>query len=169
MVARADAMVLASFPRGRRLIWCHEFLVAAPGTVADLGCGTGNTTRLLAQRWPDAPITGVDNYSDMLALAQSEPGSDASAIRWQQLEPGRGQGMGQGHVAQAVSRCTRRAVEVSVRRGLHVAPASALSTAIQRPDLTAISTFVHQRAQGRVTRRLRRGALSRPAQRSAEP
>lgn len=41
-----------------------------PGRVYDLGCGSGNTTRLLQQRWPDARITGVDSSPEMLAEAR---------------------------------------------------------------------------------------------------
>ncbi len=41
-----------------------------PRTVYDLGCGAGNVTRLLAQRWPLARITGVDDSAAMLAKAK---------------------------------------------------------------------------------------------------
>lgn len=48
--------------------------------VVDLGCGPGNVTALLHQRWPDAHIIGVDNSSDMLAKAQAS----FKNIVWQQ-------------------------------------------------------------------------------------
>jgi len=43
---------------------------ADPGRVADLGCGPGNSTALLAARWPDADLEGVDNSPEMLAEAR---------------------------------------------------------------------------------------------------
>ncbi len=46
--------------------------VAAPARVVDLGCGAGNVTRFLAERWPEADITGVDNSFEMLEKARAE-------------------------------------------------------------------------------------------------
>ncbi|MFF4062361.1 trans-aconitate 2-methyltransferase [Streptomyces sp. NPDC001668] len=40
--------------------------------IADLGCGPGNVTALLAARWPTALITGYDNSPEMLDKAQAE-------------------------------------------------------------------------------------------------
>jgi trans-aconitate 2-methyltransferase len=42
----------------------------SPKRVADLGCGPGNSTSLLAARWPDAQIDGIDNSATMLAAAR---------------------------------------------------------------------------------------------------
>jgi len=43
-----------------------------PHVVYDLGCGAGNVTKLIAQRWPQAGITGVDDSASMLARAAQE-------------------------------------------------------------------------------------------------
>tara|TARA_R110001583_G_scaffold132142_2_gene284086 strand:- start:47123 stop:47917 length:795 start_codon:yes stop_codon:yes gene_type:complete len=42
-----------------------------PRTIVDLGCGPGNVSPLLLQRWPDAVLTGVDQSAAMLARARA--------------------------------------------------------------------------------------------------
>src|SRR5215471_757911 len=42
--------------------------------IYDLGCGSGQVTRLIAERWPDATVCGLDNSKEMLAQAASEAG-----------------------------------------------------------------------------------------------
>jgi trans-aconitate 2-methyltransferase len=56
--------------------------VEAPGVVYDLGAGAGNVTRLIATRWPEARVVGVDSSAEMLGRAAAEnPG-----IGWQQAD-----------------------------------------------------------------------------------
>jgi trans-aconitate 2-methyltransferase len=45
--------------------------VERPARVIDLGCGPGNSTALLAARWPDAVLEGLDSSAEMLAEAQA--------------------------------------------------------------------------------------------------
>jgi trans-aconitate 2-methyltransferase len=40
--------------------------------VYDLGCGTGHLTQILAERFPNAQITGVDSSAEMLAEARGQ-------------------------------------------------------------------------------------------------
>jgi trans-aconitate 2-methyltransferase len=54
--------------------------LAGPARVADLGCGPGNSTRLLCERWPQARVVGIDNSAAMLAKAEG------SGIRARWLE-----------------------------------------------------------------------------------
>ena len=42
-----------------------------PAAIADLGCGTGELTQLLLERWPEATVYGVDHSVEMLARARS--------------------------------------------------------------------------------------------------
>ena len=43
-----------------------------PSYVADLGCGPGNLTAVLADRWPGAEVVGVDNSPEMIDAAGTE-------------------------------------------------------------------------------------------------
>ncbi|MFC3677797.1 methyltransferase domain-containing protein [Ferrovibrio xuzhouensis] len=45
--------------------------LADPATVVDLGCGAGNLSPLILQRWPGATLTGVDSSPAMLAKARA--------------------------------------------------------------------------------------------------
>jgi trans-aconitate 2-methyltransferase len=44
-----------------------------PGYVVDLGCGPGNLTALLARRWPEAVVAGMDGSPEMIEAARRLP------------------------------------------------------------------------------------------------
>jgi trans-aconitate 2-methyltransferase len=49
-----------------------------PQTIIDVGCGPGNSTRVLKEKWPDAEITGIDSSPEMIEKA----GKDYPDGKW---------------------------------------------------------------------------------------
>lgn len=48
---------------------------ASPSYVVDLGCGPGNLTATLADRWPGAVVEGLDSSPEMIEKGRAEVGS----------------------------------------------------------------------------------------------
>jgi len=73
---RWDPALYARFERERAQPFFDLVARLPDGPVwsaADLGCGAGELTRTLADRWPDAAIVGVDSSEEMLAKAAALP------------------------------------------------------------------------------------------------
>lgn len=73
---------------GHRLRPALELLdrvpLAAPDVVYDLGCGPGEVTRLMAERWPSAAVSGLDNSPQMIEKASEE----TSRVEWIEADIG---------------------------------------------------------------------------------
>ena len=58
--------------RGRPFVELLARVDAAdPATVVDLGCGPGNLTALLVERWPGARVVGLDSSAEMIEKARA--------------------------------------------------------------------------------------------------
>ena len=48
----------------------NRLLSVSPESILDLGCGPGNSTKVLKDKFPNAKIIGADNSDEMLAKAR---------------------------------------------------------------------------------------------------
>lgn len=61
-----------------------RIIVDNPLKIIDIGCGPGNSTQVLVQRWPDSEIIGIDNSPAMIEKAKYDyPNQD-----WQLADAG---------------------------------------------------------------------------------
>ncbi|MBU1055094.1 MAG: methyltransferase domain-containing protein [Proteobacteria bacterium] len=49
-----------------------KIISVEPKSIIDVGCGPGNSTQVLVNRWPKAKITGLDNSSAMIQKAKHD-------------------------------------------------------------------------------------------------
>lgn len=54
-----------------------------PKEIYDLGCGGGEIARIMADRWPDARVVGLDSSTEMLTKAEA---AGASRIEWMEAD-----------------------------------------------------------------------------------
>jgi trans-aconitate 2-methyltransferase len=73
---------------GHRLRPAVDLLMRIPDfpvrTVADLGAGAGNVTKLIKERWPSADVVGVEGSSEMVAAGRKA----APEVEWLQQDLG---------------------------------------------------------------------------------
>ncbi len=50
----------------------NRITLANPARIIDIGCGPGNSTEILAARWPMAKILGIDNSEAMIRRARDK-------------------------------------------------------------------------------------------------
>jgi trans-aconitate 2-methyltransferase len=64
-----------------------------PRLVADLGCGPGELTATLAERWPEATVVGVDSSTAMIEAAkQARPAAEQAPPAAKGSKPAAGEG-----------------------------------------------------------------------------
>ena len=85
-----DAYLRSSTPRTQAVLdLLGRVRHPGPRVIADLGCGPGNNTELVAQRWPEALVIGVDSSAEMISAARERerPGHlefrQADLTQWQ--------------------------------------------------------------------------------------
>jgi len=89
-----DRYLVYADERGRPFVELVQRIGATgPARVVDLGCGPGNLTALLLQRWPQAAVVGVDSSLDMVdAARRDEAGAGIDFVvgdvrTWRPTEP----------------------------------------------------------------------------------
>ena len=70
----------AIWPQEQRLF--ERYALTGPLRILDLGCGTGEITRRLADRYPQATLLGIDILEGNLALARRDSASFGERIRY---------------------------------------------------------------------------------------
>ncbi|MET0533122.1 MAG: class I SAM-dependent methyltransferase [Steroidobacter sp.] len=84
----ADESMLRTLAAQAEAIWPEEQLLlqryGTPARIADIGCGSGEVTSRLAQRFPQAEIVGVDILESSAAYARQRHAALAPRVRFEQ-------------------------------------------------------------------------------------
>ena len=79
-----DPITQYALPPGEALVRQSliDAIQAKPRRILDLGCGTGSTTLLLKQAFPEAAVMGLDLSPQMLVVAEHKAEQAKRAIEW---------------------------------------------------------------------------------------
>ncbi|HEY9894182.1 MAG TPA: methyltransferase domain-containing protein [Candidatus Sericytochromatia bacterium] len=79
-----DPITQYALPPGEALVRQSllDAIQAQPRRILDLGCGTGSTTLLLKQAFPEAEVVGLDLSPQMLVVAEHKAEQANLAIQW---------------------------------------------------------------------------------------
>jgi tRNA (cmo5U34)-methyltransferase len=81
LVERYDSLIRRAVPRYDELLArTVEYMPAEAARVVELGCGTGNLSVAVADRYPAAELTVVDGSAEMLALTRQRLGVERRAV-----------------------------------------------------------------------------------------
>ena len=128
-----------------------EAIPFPPGRVLELGVGTGETTRRLLERYPDAEVTGLDAQPEMVFQAarardRGAAGADGGPAPRRPLGPGRISVLSVHHLdddaeARPVPARARAVAGARDRRRGHGRAAGDAARAGRRPSLDAPRTW----------------------------
>jgi trans-aconitate 2-methyltransferase len=111
-----------------------------PESIVDIGCGPGNSTAVLASRWPEAEIVGMDSSEEMIAAAAREyPEASWRLGNAAMLEPREGYDL---VFSNALLQWIPRHEELLPRLMACVKPGGALAAQIPRFDRMPISDAI---------------------------
>lgn len=113
--------------RGRPFVDLVSRIASAAGAVVDLGCGPGQLTPVLRQRWPHAQVTGLDSSAEMIAQARAEntdPLADYAVVDARSWVP---QGQVDVLVSNAMLQWVPGHADLLLPWAQHIAPGGALA------------------------------------------
>lgn len=118
----------------------RDLLAALPpidaSSVIDLGCGPGNSTEVLAARYPEAQVAGIDSSADMVAAARQRLPAVRFAVQdlqgWTESDPSEQEGPFDVILANAVLQWVPDHAALLPKLVARLEPNGAL--AVQMPD-----------------------------------
>jgi tRNA (cmo5U34)-methyltransferase len=84
-----DDVIAKIVPVYREILWAMLYYLPQdfePRQILELGCGTGNLTRLLVERWPNSQITAVDISPEMLQVIEKKINSRQVSLKESSFE-----------------------------------------------------------------------------------
>jgi len=117
-------------------------MLDAPAAIVDLGCGPGNSTAILRERWPAAQVVGIDNSPEMLAVARkSHPNQQwllTDVAQWRPEQPF------DLLYSNAALQWMPDHGALIPRLFSHVAPGGAFAAQIPSSTFAAVRTLIHE-------------------------